>query len=57
VLFDIAAMNNYGNIYKVIVSTIPQLKNPSLFATVYGTYETLAKTAIEEIKTAYENFD
>jgi len=57
VLFDIAAMNNYGSIYKLIFSSIPALKNPALFSTLYGNYETLAKTAIEEIKTAYENFD
>jgi hypothetical protein len=57
VLFDISAMNNYGSIYKLLFSTIPQLKNPALFSTIYGNYETLAKTAIEEIKAAYENFD
>ena len=50
-------MNNYGSIYKLIFSSIPALKNPALFSTLYGNYETLAKTAIEEIKTAYENFD
>jgi hypothetical protein len=57
VLFDISAMNNYGSIYKLLFSTIPQLKNPALYSTIFGNYESLAKNAIEEIKAAYENFD
>jgi hypothetical protein len=54
--YDIAAMCNYGKIYGIVNSSIPVIPTMS-YGTLYPSYEGLAKAAIEEIKTAYENFD
>ena len=54
--YDIVAMGDYGGLNKLICTLIPTLPTMS-FATLYPTYAGLAKTKIEEIKTAYENLD
>ena len=57
VVYDIAAMNNYGKLYSQIANTIPTLGKPGLFATIYPSYSALAQAEIEKIKTAYEEME
>jgi hypothetical protein len=49
-------MGDYGGLNKLICTLIPTVPTMS-FATLYPTYANLAKTKIDEIKTAYENLD
>ena len=51
--YDLAAMNDYGGLNKLLCSTLPLVPSMS-YATVYSSYAGMAQQKIEDIKNAYE---